>query len=125
MRAPTMLKPREVYVLMQTMGLEKFVDEYVAGNIDTKLTLSCQRGSQLLYKFAIQKMESSDADLTVLVTHDMILTPGLVKYFGFDHHKNGLVHFLDGMVLYPEGDGYRVVHDGRSIHIGKDCLPPA
>lgn len=123
MRAPTLLRPRDAYGLMQAKGLECFVDDYVADKVDPQIVMSCQRGAQLLFHFAVQKMKSSGADLTILVSHDMLLTPAMVKYFGFDHHKNGLCPFLDGMVLYPVADGYEVRHGDRVLRLDRDCLP--
>ena len=124
MRAPTMLRPRDAYDLMQTLGLERFIDDYVAGKLDPTIVMPCQRGAQLLFHFAAQKMKGAGADLTVLVSHDMLLTPAMVKYFGFDHHKNGLCPFLDGMVLYPVEDGFEARHAGRVLRVGEDMLPP-
>jgi len=123
MRAPTMLRPRDAYALMQTLGLERFIDEYVADKLDPNVVMPCQRGAQLLFHFAEQRMKSTGADLTVLVSHDMLLTPAMVKYFGFDIHKNGLCPFLDGMVLYPMDDGFEVRHADRVLRLDHDCLP--
>jgi hypothetical protein len=124
MQSDIMLQPRECYVIMRSMGLERFIDEYTNDKIDPKVTVTCQQGSQMIYSYGLRRMRETEADLVVLVTHDMILTPGLVKYFGFDHRRNGLVSFLDGEILYPVEGGYEVIHNGHKLRVDANCLPP-
>jgi hypothetical protein len=124
MQSGIMLRPKECYATMRSMGLERFIDEYINDKIDPSVTVTCQQGSQMIYSHGLKRMRDTNADLVVLVTHDMILTPGLVKYFGFDHRENGLVSFLDGEILYPVDGGYEVVHNGRRLRVDAQCRPP-
>ncbi|HUL39632.1 MAG TPA: histidine phosphatase family protein [Methanomassiliicoccales archaeon] len=123
MRCPTMLKPDEAYRLMGSMGLYSFTESYVAGKLDPKVVRSCEEGAKMLFHYAIESIRHKDNLVTAIVTHDMLITPAMVKYFGFDVRKAGLVPFLDGMVLYSSDYGYRVAHENRILKVTKEGEP--
>ena len=123
MRCPTMLKPEEAYKLMCSMGLYSFTEAYVAGRLDPKIVRSCEEGAKMLFAYAIESIRDKDNEAAVIVTHDMLITPAMVKYFGFDVRKAGLVPFLDGMVLYSSDYGYRIAYDHKVLKVTKDGEP--
>jgi hypothetical protein len=123
MRCPTMLKPEEAYKLMCSMGLHSFTEAYVAGRLDPRIVRSCEEGAKMLFSYAMDQIRGRDNQVAVIVTHDMLLTPALVKYFGFDVRKAGLVAFLDGMVLYSSDYGFRVTYGQKVLKVSKDGEP--
>jgi hypothetical protein len=125
MRCPTMLKPDEAYRLMGSMGLYSFTEAYVAGRLDPKVVRSCEDGAKMLFSYAIDSFREKDNQASVIVTHDMLVTPAMVKYFGFDVRRTGLVPFLDGMVLYSSDYGYRLAYDHRVLKLSKEGEPRA
>jgi hypothetical protein len=50
----------------------------------------------------------------------MILTPPLAYFFDYDFKANGLLTFLDGIVLYEDRGGYSASYGGRSIRVLED-----
>ncbi|MCU0861978.1 MAG: histidine phosphatase family protein [Methanomassiliicoccales archaeon] len=120
MMAPTMLQPGVAYQLMRSMGLHGFVEAYVAGRIDKKAVLSCEEGARMLMAYAIDRLRGATGTALSLVTHDMLITPAMVRYFGYDHRTKGLVPFLDGMVLYESDYGLRLCHAGKVLKVTKD-----
>jgi len=120
MRCPTMLKPDEAYKLMCSMGLYSFTEAYVAGRLDPKIVRSCEEGARMLFSYAMETIKDKDNQAVVIVTHDMLLTPALVKYFGYDVRKGGLVPFLEGFVLYSSDYGYRVAHEHKVLKLSKE-----
>lgn len=123
MRCPTMLKPDEAYKMMGSMGLHSFTEAYVAGRLDPKVVRSCEEGARMLFSYAIEKIRDKDNQVAVIVTHDMLITPSLVKYFGFDLRKGGLVPFLDGPILYSSDYGYRVAYEHKILKVTKEGEP--
>jgi hypothetical protein len=105
------------------MGLHSFTEAYVAGRLDPKIVRSCEDGAKMLFSYAMDQIRGRDNQVAVIVTHDMLLTPALVKYFGFDVRKAGLVAFLDGMVLYSSDYGYRVAYGQKVLKVTKDGEP--
>lgn len=123
MRAPFMLQPEEAYRLMRSMGLFSFVEAYVNGRIDPKIAVPCPEGTRMLLAFGMERMRDVDNCAVVMVTHDMMITPAMVKYFGHDVRKSGLVPFLDGMVLYSSDYGFRLTHENKIIKVTKEGEP--
>ncbi len=117
MRAPFMLQPDVAYSLMRSLGLYGFLDAYVQGRIDRKVAMPCEDGAQMLLSYAIDKVRGVSNGVVVMVTHDMILTPPLAYYFDYDYEENGLVPFLEGIVLSEGEAGYTASYDGRSVRV--------
>jgi len=120
MKAPSMLQPDLAYQLMRSMGFYGFLDAYVQGRIDQNVAMPCEEGTKMLLSFAIDRMRDTSNGVVVMVTHDMILTPPLAYYFNYDYRTNGLVPFLEGVVLYEDGDGYTASYGGRSVRVHHD-----
>lgn len=119
-RAPFLLRPEEAYNMMRTMGLFSFVEAYVNGRIDPRVAVPCPEGTRMMLSFALSRIRDAGNCAVVMVTHDMVLTPALVKYFGHDVRRNGLVPFLDGFVLYSSDYGFRLAHGGKVLKVTKE-----
>lgn len=119
MRAPSMIRPEDAYSLMRSMGLVSFTEAYVNGHIDPKVAVPCSEGARMLFSYAIERIRDVENCVAVMVTHDMVLTPALAKYFHYDVRKNGLVPFLDGMVLYSSDYGYRATYANSIMKVTK------
>ena len=74
----------------------------------------------MLFSYAMETIKGKENQAVVIVTHDMLLTPALVKYFGYDVRKGGLVPFLEGFVLYSSDYGYRVAHEHKVLKLSKE-----
>jgi hypothetical protein len=120
MSSPFMVDPPAAYVKMREMGLAGFVDAYVNDALDRRIVLPCSEGTKMLFSFAIERIKKMSGGVGVFVTHDMILTPPLAYFFDYDFKANGLLTFLDGIVLYEDGDGYTASYDGRSVRVLED-----
>ncbi len=120
MSSPFMVDPPAAYVKMHELGLLGFVDAYVKDTLDRKMVLPCREGTKMLFSFAIEKIQKMDGGVGVFVTHDMILTPPLAYFFGYDYKRNGLVTFLDGIVLFKDGEGYTAIYNGRQVPVQLD-----
>jgi len=125
MQAPFMARPREAYQLMVDLGLEGFVDAYVNDRIDPRIALPCPEGTRMMFVYAIERIGPMSGGVGVFVTHDMILTPALAYYFGYDFKGKGLVPFLDGFVLYEDEDGYVARFRGEEIKVSPSGTPLA
>ncbi len=123
MSAPFMVDPKRAYDKMKEVGLLGFVDLYVKDSLDRSIVLPCSEGAKMLFSYAIENIRPMRGGVGVFVTHDMIITPPMAYYFGYDYKDQGLVPFLDGMVLYTEGDTYIVRYDGREISVNGIGVP--
>ena len=123
MSSPTMVDPKLVYQKMNEVGLLGFVDLYVKDAIDKCVAIPCSEGAKLLFSYVIEMMRPMKVGVGVFVTHDMIITPPMAYYFGYDFMENGLVRFLDGMVLYQEGDAFIARYDGKEILVDETGVP--
>ena len=74
----------------------------------------------MLFSYAMDKINNMDGGVGVFVTHDMILTPPLAYFFDYDYKANGLLTFLDGIVLYEDEDGFVASYGGRSVRVLDD-----
>jgi hypothetical protein len=117
MSSPFMVDPPAAYLKMQELGLLGFVDAYVKDTLDRRIVLPCREGTRMLFSFAIEKIKKMEGGVGVFVTHDMILTPPLAYFFDYDYVRNGLLAFLDGIVLYEEGDEYAAIYNGRKVRV--------
>jgi len=122
MSSPFMVDPQRAYALMKQVGLLNFVDQYVHDSLDPSIVMPCPEGMEMLLSFVVGKIERMNGGVGVFVTHDMIITPGMAYYLGYDF-KNGLVPFLDGFVLYEDGDGYIARYDGKEISVSAKGRP--
>ncbi|MEM0449589.1 MAG: histidine phosphatase family protein [Methanomassiliicoccales archaeon] len=120
MSSPIMSQPEVAYSLMRSMGLNGFIEAYISGKIDRKIVTPTEEGLRIILSFALGKMRDSTARAFIMVTHDMIITPALVKFFGYDYRAKGLVPFLDGMVLYESDYGLRLCYAGKILKVSKD-----
>jgi hypothetical protein len=120
MSSPFMVDPPAAYVKMHELGLLGFVEAYVNDSLDRKMVLPCSEGTKMLFSYAIEGIKELDGGVGVFVTHDMILTPPLAYFFDYDYKANGLLTFLDGIVLFEDGDGYIASYGGRSVHVLND-----
>ena len=125
MQSPFMAQPQEAYQLMVDLGLEGFVDAYIKDKIDPKVALPCPEGTRMLFAYAIERIRSMKGGVGIFVTHDMILTPALAYYFGYDFKGKGLVPFLDGFVLHETEEGYAARFSGEQIKVSKEGEPLA
>jgi hypothetical protein len=123
MLSPTMVDPKLAYQKMNEVGLLGFVDLYVKDSIDKCIAIPCSEGAKLLFSYVIEKIRPMKNGVGVFVTHDMIITPPMAYYFGYDFIENGLVPFLDGVVLYQEGDEFVARYDGREIQVDGIGVP--
>ena len=71
----------------------------------------------MLFSYAIEKIKNMSGGVGVFVTHDMILTPPLAYFFNYDYKTNGLLTFLDGIVLFEDGDGFTASYGGRTVPV--------
>lgn len=120
MRAPFMRRPEEAYRLMKTLGLNGFVKAYVSDEIDPQTALPCPEGTRMLLSYAIERTKGMREGVGLFVTHDMIITPPLAYYFGYDYEGKGLVPFLDGVVLYETKGGYAARFRGEVLKVAPD-----
>jgi|GEM_PF-1031610 len=120
MSSPFMVDPPAAYAKMQELGLLGFVDAYVENALDRRIVLPCSEGTKMLFSFAIEKIKLMDGGVGVFVTHDMILTPPLAYFFDYDYKRNGLLTFLDGIVLYKDGDGFAAIYNGHKVRVHLD-----
>ncbi|HSV42086.1 MAG TPA: hypothetical protein VLH13_01580, partial [Methanomassiliicoccales archaeon] len=114
-----MVDPKKAYAKMREVGLLGFVDLYVKDQLDKETVLSCSVGTQMLLSYVIDKIGRMRNGVGVFVTHDMIITPPLAYYFGYDFQGKGLAAFLEGIVLYEAEDGYLAQHDGISVKVDR------
>ncbi|MCE5296363.1 MAG: histidine phosphatase family protein [Euryarchaeota archaeon] len=122
MSAPFMIDPIRAYDLMREIGLLEFVDRYVHDDLDKNMVLPCSEGMRMMLSYVIENIKGLKGGIGVFVTHDMIITPPMAYYLGYDFWK-GLVPFLDGMVLYEKGDGYVARYAGREIPVSGEGVP--
>jgi hypothetical protein len=120
MSAPFMVDPPAAYVKMRELGLVGFVDAYVNDALDRKMVLPCSEGTKMLFSYAIERIKNMSGGVGMFVTHDMILTPPLAYFFDYDYKAKGLLTFLDGIVLFEDGDGYTASHGGRQVRVLDD-----
>jgi hypothetical protein len=120
MRAPFMVDPEAAYRLMGSMGLNPFIEAYVKDELDPRVVMPCAAGTRLFFRYALERMRDRPGGVSIFCTHDIILTPTMVRYFGFDFKAKGLVPFLDGIVLQQHGLGYRALYEGRSLRVAED-----
>jgi len=120
MSAPFMVDPPAAYVKMHELGLLGFVDAYVSNSLDRKIVLPCSEGTKMLFSYAIERIKNMSCGVGVFVTHDMILTPTLAYFFDYDFKTNGLLTFLDGIVLFEDGDGFTASYGGHSVRVMDD-----
>ena len=123
MSAQFMVDPKLAYRKMKEVGLLGFVDLYVKGSVDRCIALPCSEGARMLFSFVIDNIRPMRGGVGVFVTHDMIITPPMAYYFGYDFMNNGLVPFLDGVVLYQEGDMFVARYAGKEISIAGSGIP--
>jgi hypothetical protein len=123
MSAPFMVDPKAAYFKMKEVGLLGFVDLYVKDSIDKCVAMPCSEGARMLLSYVIENIRPMKGGVGVFVTHDMIITPPMAYYFGYDFMSNGLVPFLDGVVLYQEGDAYIARYGGREISVSPSGIP--
>ena len=117
MSAPFMVDTPAAYVKMHELGLLGFVEAYVNGSLDRKIVLPCSEGTKMLFSYAIEKIKNMSGGVGVFVTHDLILTPPLAYFFNYDYKTNGLLTFLDGIVLFEDGDGFTASYGGRTVPV--------
>jgi hypothetical protein len=122
MSAPFMIDPVRAYDMMKDIGLLEFVDRYVHDALDVSMVLPCSEGMRMMLSYVIGNIKGMKGGIGVFVSHDMIITPPMAYYFGYDF-KKGLVPFLDGIVLYEEGDGYVARYDGKEIPVSGYGIP--
>ncbi|MFA5313943.1 MAG: histidine phosphatase family protein [Methanomassiliicoccales archaeon] len=122
MSAPFMIDPLRAYGMMKEIGLLEFVDRYVHDGLDESMVLPCSEGMRMMLSYVISNIKGMKGGIGVFVTHDMIITPPMAYYFGYDF-KKGLVPFLDGIVLYEKGDGYVARYAGKEILVNGDGVP--
>ncbi len=120
MTSPFMVDPPAAYMKMHELGLIGFVDAYVHDSLDRKIVLPCSEGTKMLFSYAIERIKRMNGGVGVFVTHDMILTPPLAYFFDYDYKTNGLLTFLDGIVLFENGDGYTASYGSRSVRVLSD-----
>ena len=123
MSSPTMVDPKLAYQKMNEVGLLGFVDLYVKDAIDGCIAIPISEGAKLLFSYVIEKIRPMKNGVGMFVTHDMIITPPMAYYFGYDFMENGLVPFLDGVVLYQEGDAFIARYAGREIEVDATGVP--
>lgn len=117
MTSPFMVDPPAAYMKMHELGLLGFVEAYVNDSLDRKIVLPCSEGTKMLFSYAINRIKRMSGGVGVFVTHDMILTPPLAYFFDYDYKANGLLTFLDGIVLFEDEDGYSASYAGRSVRV--------
>jgi hypothetical protein len=120
MTSPFMVDPPAAYMKMHELGLLGFVDAYVNDSLDRNIVLPCSEGTKMLFSYAIERIKNMRGGVGVFVTHDMILTPPLAYFFDYDYKTNGLLTFLDGIVLFEDQDGYHASYGGRSVRVLPD-----
>jgi hypothetical protein len=120
MSSPFMVDPPAAYGKMHELGLLGFVDAYVSDSLDRKIVLPCSEGTKMLFSYAIERIKKMSGGVGIFVTHDMILTPPLAYFFGYDYKTNGLLTFLDGIVLFEDEEGYAASYGGRSVRVIND-----
>jgi hypothetical protein len=123
MSAPFMVDPKMAYRKMKEIGLLGFVDLYVKDSVDRCIALPCSEGARMLFSYVIENIRPMKGGVGVFVTHDMIITPPMAYYFGYDFNTNGLVPFLDGVVLYEEGDLFVARYAGKEISVDGSGVP--
>ncbi|QLH74540.1 MAG: histidine phosphatase family protein [Methanomassiliicoccales archaeon] len=123
MSAPFMVDTKRAYDKMRELGLIGFVDLYVNDKIDRSIALPCGQGMKMLLSYAIEKIKDMDNGLGLFITHDMIITPPMAYYFGYDFRTKGLVPFLDGIILYRTDNGLVARYDGREIPVSEEGTP--
>jgi hypothetical protein len=123
MSAPFMVDPKQAYMKMREVGLLGFVDLYVRGSLDKGIALPCSEGTTMLFSYVINNIRSMTGGVGVFITHDMIITPPMAYYFGYDFKGKGLVPFLDGVVMYEEGDSYIARYAGKEISVDGLGIP--
>jgi hypothetical protein len=117
MSAPFMIDPKGAYVKMKQLGLLGFVEAYVKDSLDRSMVLPCNEGTKMLFSYVIEHAMDMKGGIGVFVTHDMIITPAMAYYFGYDFRTNGLAPFLDGVVLYQEKNGYVARYNGIEMQV--------
>ncbi|OPY31873.1 MAG: Histidine phosphatase superfamily (branch 1) [Methanomassiliicoccales archaeon PtaU1.Bin124] len=122
MSAPFMVDPNAAYAKMKQLGLLGFVDAYVHDSLDRNMVLPCMEGTEMMFNNAIEHIKDMRGGVGVFVTHDMIITPAMAYFFGFDF-RNGLAPFLDGIVLYSKGNGYAARHGGKEMAVSMSGKP--
>jgi Histidine phosphatase superfamily (branch 1) len=98
---------------LNKVGLTPFIESWFNEELPLTEVRSCQAGSQALMDWAIEELSSQPIGLDVHVSHDLDLTPVLVHYLGYDLFNEGLLGFLDGFVVWPEGQKYKIYYRGR------------
>lgn len=123
MSTPFLVDPKKAYKRMNDLGLHGFVECYVNDSLDRSMVLPCSEGTRMLFSYAIEKIKEMDGGIGVFVTHDMIITPTMAYYFDYDFMNNGLASFLDGVVLYQNGDGYVATYSGKRLRVDRNGVP--
>ena len=98
---------------LNRVGLSPFIESWFNGELPVTEVRSCESGSQALMDWAIEELSSQPKGLDVHVSHDLDLTPVLVHYLVYDLFTEGLLGFLDGFVVWPEGLKYKIYYRGR------------
>ena len=123
MQPPFMVQPAKAYELMVDLGLDGFVEAYINDRIDPSIALPCPEGTRMLFSYAIERIGGMKGGIGLFVTHDMILTPALAYYYGYDFKGKGLVQFLDGFVLYETEEGFTARFCGQEMKVSKNGRP--
>jgi hypothetical protein len=105
---PFVIDGREVDRNLAVLGLKGFAVSWLSGGISPKVMRPCPEGCSLLLNWVSGNLASTNEGVDVYISHDLFLTPALVRYVGYDLGSSGLLGFLDGFCL---------VKDGRTIHL--------
>jgi hypothetical protein len=106
-----------VMARLNDMGLSPFIRSWFTGELPLTEVRSCETGSRALMDWAICELSSRPKGLDVHVSHDLDLTPVLVHYLGYDPFEEGLLGFLDGFMVCPEGGKYEIHYRGRQGYL--------
>jgi hypothetical protein len=102
-----------VMARLNDVGLFPFIRSWFTGEIPLTELMSCETGSRALMDWATCELSSRPKGLDVHVSHDLDLTPVLVHYLGYDLFEEGLLGFLDGFMVWPQGSKYEIHYRGR------------
>ena len=117
MEGPFIYRPKEAAELMTAHGFVSFVEDYVAERTDGRVLMPCPEVAAMIIGWTACRMRSGPRGLSVIVTHDLVLTPFMVRTFGYDVRGKGLVTFLDGFVVYERGSSLIARHDGKEVDV--------
>ncbi len=117
MEGPFVYRPREAAEVMTRNGFVSFVEDYVAERTDKTVLMPCPEVAAMIVGWTACRMRSGPKGASVVVTHDLVLTPFMVRTFGYDVGRKGLVAFLDGFIIYEKGRSLIARYDGMEVDV--------